>query len=69
MGKLLVRGGLALGFGYTALWLVLSVLALWAEGNAITIHFNQFGEIWADIIFFGAGTIGMGYAIKKRGMN
>ena len=41
-----------LGWVYTGLLLGLAVGAVFSPGHALLLHFNRFGELWADIVFF-----------------
>lgn len=42
-----------LGWIYTGLLLGLAVNAVFSPGHRILLDFNQFGELWADVAFFG----------------
>ena len=41
-----------LGWAYTGLLLGLTVGAVFSPGHALLLHFNRFGELWADVGFF-----------------
>ncbi len=41
-----------LGWVYTGLLLGLAVGAVFSPGHALLLHFNRFGELWADVGFF-----------------
>ena len=41
-----------LGWVYTGLLLGLAVGAVFSPGHTLLLHFNRFGELWADVGFF-----------------
>jgi len=41
-----------LGWVYTGLLLGLALGAVFSPGHTLLLHFNRFGELWADIGFF-----------------
>ncbi len=41
-----------LGWAYTGLLLGMTVIAAFSPGQKIVIHFNRYGELWADLVFF-----------------
>ncbi len=42
-----------LGWGYTGLLLAMTITAAFSPGNTLIVHFNRYGELWADFAFFG----------------
>jgi len=42
----------ALGWVYTGLLFGLVMGAVFSPGHSLLIHFNRFGELWADVGFF-----------------
>lgn len=45
---------IVLGWAYTGLLFGITIVAVFSPGNRLVLHFNEFGEIWADFAFFGA---------------
>ena len=42
-----------LGWGYTGLLFAMAIIAIFSPEHKLIVHFDKYGELWADLAFFG----------------